>query len=83
MYRDIFLMKCSRCNDRRFFFTELGLKEYRNNDPKFRTDRYGQTVQTQIRLLLEELSDQGLHFLLFCLHLMDPLLNGKATLFKF
>ena len=30
----------------------------------FRTDRYGQTVQTQIRLLLEEQSDQGLHCLL-------------------
>ena len=27
----------------------------------FRTDRSGQTVQTQIRLLLEEQSDQGLH----------------------
>ena len=31
----------------------------------FRTDRSGQTVQTQIRLLLEEQSDQGLHCLLF------------------
>ena len=29
----------------------------------FRTDRSGQTVQTQIRLLLEEQSDQGLHCL--------------------
>ena len=27
----------------------------------FRADRSGQTVQTQIRLLLEEQSDQGLH----------------------
>ena len=27
----------------------------------FRTDRSGQIVQTQIRLLLEEQSDQGLH----------------------
>ena len=27
------------------------------NDPKFRTDRSGQTVQTQIRLFLEEQSD--------------------------
>ena len=35
----------------------------------FRTDRSGQTVQTQIRLLLEEQSDQGLHCLLFHLHL--------------
>ena len=31
----------------------------------FRTDLTGQTVQTQIRLLLEEQSDQGLHCLLF------------------
>ena len=27
----------------------------------FRTDRSGQIVQTQVRLLLEEQSDQGLH----------------------
>ena len=31
----------------------------------------GQTVQTQIRLLLEEQSDQGLHCLQFPLHLLD------------
>ena len=37
--------------------------------PSFCTDRSGQTVQTQIRLLLEEQSDQGLHCLLFHLHL--------------
>ena len=40
----------------------------------FRTDRSGQTVQTQIRLLLEEHSDQGLHCLQFPLHLLDALL---------
>ena len=34
----------------------------------FRTDRSGQTVQTQIRLLLEDQSDQGLHCLLFHSH---------------
>ena len=33
------------------------------------TDRSEQTVQTQIRLLLMEQSDQGLLCLLFCLHL--------------
>ena len=43
--------------------------KYRN-DPKFWTDKSGQTVQTQIRLLLEEQSDQGLHCLLFHLHLL-------------
>ena len=35
----------------------------------FRTDSFGQTVQTQITLLIEEQSDQGLHCLLFHLHL--------------
>ena len=39
----------------------------------FRTDRSGQTVQTQIRLLLEEQSDQGLHCLLFHLHHFDKM----------
>ena len=42
----------------------------------FRTDTPGQTVQTQIRLLLEEQSDEGLHCLPFHLH---PLDYGKAT----
>ena len=37
----------------------------------FRTDMPGQTVQTQIRLLLEEQSDQGLHCLPFRLHRLD------------
>ena len=45
----------------------------------FRTDRPGQTVQTQIRLLLEEQSDQGLHCLPFHLHRLDSLVYGKAT----
>ena len=40
----------------------------------FRTDRSGQTVQTQIRL-----SDQGLHCLPFRLHRLDSLLYGRAT----
>ena len=45
----------------------------------FRTDMPGQTVQTQIRLLLEEQSDQGLHCLPFRLHRLDSLLYGSAT----
>ena len=49
----------------------------------FRTDRSGQTVQTQIRLLLEEQSDQGLHCLQFRLQLLGALLFGKAILFNF
>ena len=43
----------------------------------FWTDRSGQTVQTQIRLLLEEQSDQGLHCLQFPLHLSDALLRKR------
>ena len=49
----------------------------------FRTDRSGQTVQTQLRLLLEKQSDLGLHCLPFWLHLLGALLFGKAILFKF
>ena len=45
----------------------------------FRTDRSGQTVQTQTRLLLEKQSDQGLHCLPFCLHRLDSLLYGRTT----
>ena len=48
----------------------------------FRTDRSGQTVQTQIRLLLEEQSDQGLHCLLFHLHLFDEIPKGLGSLFE-
>ena len=49
-----------------------------------RTDRAGQTVQTQIRLLLEEQSDQGgLHCLLFHLHVFDKIPSGFASLLEF
>ena len=60
------------------------------NDPKF-LDRYAwansadpdqtaplQTMQTQIRLLLEEQSDQGLHCLPFRLHRLDSLLYDRG-----
>ena len=47
----------------------------------FWTDRSGQTVQTQIRLLLEEQSDQGLDCLLFHLHVFDKI--PLASLFEF
>ena len=57
----------------------------------FRTDRSEQTVETQIRLLLEEESDQGvnclweqsdlgLHCLLFHLHHFDKIPSGLAYL---
>ena len=43
------------------------------------TDRSEQTVQTQIRLLLKEQSDQGLHCLPCNLHLLDSLLLHYKT----
>ena len=49
----------------------------------FRTDRSWQTVQTQIRLLLEEQSDQGLHCLLFHWHFLDEKPSGLTSLFEF
>ena len=49
----------------------------------FRTDRSGQTVQTQIRLLLEEQSDQGLHCLLFHVHVFDKIPINLGSLFEF
>ena len=48
----------------------------------FRTDRSGQTVQSQIRQT-EEQSDQGLHCLLFHLHVFDKIPSGLASLFEF
>ena len=41
------------------------------NDPSFWTDRFRQTLKTQIRLLL------------FSLQLLDSLIDDRATLFKF
>ena len=49
----------------------------------FPTDRSGQTVQTQIKLLLEEQSDQALHCLLFHLHVFDKIPSGLASMFEF
>ena len=40
-----------------------------------------QTVQTQIRLLLKEQSDLGLHCLSFHRHLLDAFLHCKTKLF--
>ena len=53
------------------------------NDPKFSTDWSGLIVQTQIRLLLEEQSDQGHHYLLYCLHFLDALHVGKTSFSSF
>ena len=48
----------------------------------FRTDRSGQTVLTLNRLILEEQSDQGLHCLLFHLHVFDTIPSGLASLLE-
>ena len=47
------------------------------------TDRSGQTVLTQIRLLLEEQSDQGLHCLLVQLHRFNKVPSGLAYSLEF
>ena len=49
----------------------------------FQTDMLGQTVQTQIRLLLKEQSDLGLHCLLFHLHHLEVLHHCKTFYFEF
>ena len=49
----------------------------------FWTYRSVQTVKTQIRLLLEEQSDQGFHRLLFHLHVFDKIPSSLASLFEF
>ena len=49
----------------------------------FRTHGSGQIVQTQIRLLIEEQSDQGLHCLLIHLHLFDEIPKGLASFLEF
>ena len=46
------------------------------------TDRSEQTMQTQIRLLLMEQSDQGLLCLMFCLHLLNTILHCTIQLFQ-
>ena len=53
------------------------LAKYRN-DPKF-SDRSGQTVLTQIRLLPEDRLIR-IYSLPFRFHLLDALLQGKSTL---
>ena len=49
----------------------------------FRTNRSGDTVQNQIRLLLEKQSDKGLHCLLFHLHLFEEISKGLASFLEF
>ena len=44
----------------------------------FQTDRSGQTVRTQIRLLQEEQSDQGFHCVLFRSHFLDKIFYASV-----
>ena len=69
------------CNDPTYFLQmiELGFNNPTVMILSFRTDRSEQTEQTQIRLLLEEQYDQGLHCLPFRLHRLDSFLYGRAT----
>ena len=57
------------------------------NDPKFSDKQVwansADPDQTAPLLLLEEQSDQGLHCLLFHLHLFDEIPQGLASLFEF
>ena len=55
---------------------KLSLNRHTVMTLSFRTDRSGQTVQTQI-------TAQGLHYLLFHLHLFDKIFYGLASLFEF
>ena len=48
----------------------------------FQTDRPSKQCRPR-GAVLEEHSDQGLQCFPFCMHLLDALLYGKATLFKF
>ena len=53
-----------------------------SNDLKIWTDGSGQTVQTQVRLLLEQQSDLGRTCLYNCSHLLQELLFDRTFLFK-
>ena len=70
-------------------FSKLGhKKEMTRNSTlilSFLTDRIGQIVNTQIKLIQEEQSDQGCHCLLFCLHLFQTLvyMYGNISLLEF
>ena len=58
-------------------------REYTVKNLSIGTDKSKQTVQTLIRLLPKEQSDQGLHCLPFQLHLLDTSLHWKIKLFDF
>ena len=53
-----------------------------SNDPKFSDRQVRANSVDPDQTALEEQSDQSLHSLPFCLHLLDTFSYGKATLFK-
>ena len=65
-----------------FFVVHTGIQIHTVIILNIGTDMSEQTVQTQIRLLLMEQSDQGLLCLLFCLHLLNTILHCKIQLFQ-
>ena len=67
--------KCQNANNSCWYFNIYEQDEFQATVMilSFRTVMSGQTVPTQIRLLLEEQSDQGLHCLLFHLHLFNEI----------
>ena len=64
--------------NRLFYFASL----YTVMILRFRTNRSGQTAQTQITLLPKVWSWSILFVMSFCLHLLDAFLYGKTKLFK-
>ena len=79
LHRTKLLQHSASLIGRALFVTKMPFLSYTVMILSFRTDMPGQTVQTQIRLLQEEQSDQGLHCLPFRLHRLDSLLFGRAT----
>ena len=55
--------------------------QLQEEESKYRINLKNRCNNTKISL--EEQSDQGLHCLQFCLHLLEALLYDKASLFKF
>ena len=49
------------------------------NDPKFSDRQFGETVQTQMRLLLKEESDLSLHCFLFHFQHLEVSQHGRTS----
>ena len=69
--------------DNKIIVVLMDWPKFKNTTLMILSFRSRQKVETQIRLLLEEQSDQGLHCLLFHLRLFDKISLGLACLFEF